>query len=96
MEQKCSSERTAYAFRIRSGDLSSADEGRPILPLLLTREAAIIEIFLYIERVAQAANPREATISWEDPEMAEIYPLGFWYFVTRNAAGAAPEIGCQA
>lgn len=27
--------------------------------------------------------------------MAEIYPLGFWYFLTRNAAGAASEIRCQ-
>src|SRR5260370_34349780 len=65
MEQKCSSERTTNAFRVRSGDLSRADEGRPILPLLLTREVAIIENFLYIEKVAQGENPRVATISWE-------------------------------
>ena len=65
MEQKCSSERTAIAFRIRSGDLSRADEGRPIFPLLLRREVAIIENFLYIEKVAHGENPRVATISWE-------------------------------
>jgi phage-related protein len=33
------------------------------LPLLLTREVAIIEKFLYIEKVDQ--DPRVATISWE-------------------------------
>jgi phage-related protein len=45
--------------------LSRAAEVRPILLLLLTREVAIIENSLYIEKVAQGANPRVATISWE-------------------------------
>src|SRR5438270_5299359 len=65
IEQKCSSEHATNAFRVRSGDLSRADEGRPILPLLLTGEVAIIEKFLYIEKVAHGENPRVATISWE-------------------------------
>lgn len=34
--------------------------GRPICPLLLTRDVAIIEIFLYIENVEQGGNPRNA------------------------------------
>src|SRR2546429_96020 len=65
IEQKCSSERATNAFLVRSGDLSRADEGRPILPLLLTGEVEIIEKFLYIEKVEHGDNPRVATISRE-------------------------------
>ena len=39
--------------------------GRPHLPLLLTREVAIIGNFLYPEKVEQGGNPRVATVSWE-------------------------------
>jgi hypothetical protein len=35
------------------------------LPLPCIREVAIIEKFLYIEKVEQGGNPRVATISWE-------------------------------
>ena len=35
------------------------------MPPLLAREVAIIETFLYIEKVEQGGNPRVATISWE-------------------------------
>jgi len=35
------------------------------LPLLLTREVAIIGNFLYPEKVEQGGNPRVATVSWE-------------------------------
>ena len=46
-------------------DLSRARRRSPYCAATLTREVAIIENFLYIEKVAQGETPRVATISWE-------------------------------
>lgn len=61
------------------------------------RVVAIIESFLYIEKVAQREIPRVAMIAWEGDswDILKSWPksirFGFWYFVTRNAGGAIPE-----